>query len=41
MLSLLQSFDMFVDSVGDDVYAWSVELGSFDPASNLYKVGMA
>lgn len=32
-----QSFDMFVDSVGDDVYSWSVELGSFDPKSNLYK----
>jgi len=32
-----QSFDMFVDSVGDDVYHWSVELASFRPDSRVAK----
>ncbi len=32
-----QSLDMFVDSVGDDVYTWAVELASFDPDSALHK----
>ena len=32
-----QRFDLFVDSIGDDVYAWSVEMCQFDPASPLAK----
>ncbi|GAX75755.1 hypothetical protein CEUSTIGMA_g3198.t1 [Chlamydomonas eustigma] len=30
-----QSLDMYVDSVGDDVYTWNVELASFNPESKL------
>lgn len=29
--------DMLVDTVGDDVYCWSVELASFNPSSGLAK----
>ena len=36
-----RSFDLFVDTLGDDVYSWSVELASFDPKSALYKVCFA
>ncbi|KAG1660587.1 hypothetical protein FOA52_003018 [Chlamydomonas sp. UWO 241] len=32
-----QNFDMIVDSCGDDVYAWSVELAAFDPKGALAK----
>lgn len=33
-----RSYDMIVDSVGDDVYCWSVELASFDADSDIAKV---
>lgn len=33
-----RSTDYAVDTVGDDVYHWVVDLGSFDPASDLAKV---
>lgn len=36
--ALLQSLDMFVDSAGDDVYHWDVELSGFSPACALAKV---
>lgn len=32
-----QRFDYNIQTVGDDVYDWLVDLGSFDPASALAK----
>ena len=34
-----QSFDMFVDSVADDVYCWRVDICNFEAGSALAKVG--